>query len=86
MARARSTPALPTAKVFRTGGSQAVRPPKEYRFDTAEVTVRRVGSSVVLTPVAPGYDDSFRRMVSGEPEELFERPPQGKSERRARIR
>lgn len=30
-----------TAKVFRTGRSQAVRLPAAYRFDTKEVFVRR---------------------------------------------
>lgn len=32
---------LPTAKVFTTGRSQAVRLPREFRFDVAEVFVRR---------------------------------------------
>lgn len=30
-----------TAKLFTTGGSQAVRLPAEFRFDAAEVYVRR---------------------------------------------
>lgn len=37
-----------TAKVFENGRSQAVRLPKEYRFDTDEVYVTRLGSAVVL--------------------------------------
>ncbi len=41
---------LDTAKIFMTGRSQAVRLPKEYRFDTDEVTIERVGNSVVLRP------------------------------------
>lgn len=38
------------AKIFRNGGSQAVRLPKSCRFpdDQREVTVRRVGKQVVL--------------------------------------
>jgi antitoxin VapB len=32
---------LQTAKVFTTGRSQAVRLPREFRFDVAEVFVRR---------------------------------------------
>jgi len=32
---------LPTAKVFTTGRSQAVRLPREFRFDVAQVFVRR---------------------------------------------
>lgn len=32
---------LQTAKIFKTGRSQAVRLPAEFRFDTAEVFIRR---------------------------------------------
>jgi antitoxin VapB len=39
------------AKLFKNGRSQAVRLPKEFRFEGNEVTVRRDGESVVLGPV-----------------------------------
>lgn len=39
-----------TAKVFTTGRSQAVRIPKDFRFDCAEVTVERDGERLILTP------------------------------------
>jgi antitoxin VapB len=38
------------AKVFMSGRSQAVRLPKAYRFDCAEVEVTREGDAVVLRP------------------------------------
>ena len=38
------------AKIFRTGRSQAVRLPKAYRFDTAEVFIERKGDAVLLRP------------------------------------
>lgn len=41
---------LSTAKVFTTGRSQAVRLPKAFRFDTAEVTIERMGDAVILRP------------------------------------
>jgi antitoxin VapB len=37
------------AKLFQHGGSQAVRLPKEFRFDASEVYVRRVGDEVILS-------------------------------------
>ncbi len=37
------------AKLFTHGGSQAVRLPKEFRFEGTEVHVRRVGDEVVLS-------------------------------------
>ena len=39
-----------TAKLFANGRSQAVRLPREFRFEGKEVYVRREGRSVVLTP------------------------------------
>ena len=39
------------AKLFMHGGSQAVRLPKEFRFQGAEVVIRKEGDSVILEPV-----------------------------------
>jgi len=39
-----------TAKIFRSGNSQAVRLPKEFQFTGDEVYIRRVGRGVVLIP------------------------------------
>jgi antitoxin VapB len=38
------------AQVFKTGRSQAVRLPKEYRFADTEVTVQHFGGGVLLLP------------------------------------
>ncbi|MCZ7558910.1 MAG: antitoxin [Burkholderiaceae bacterium] len=38
------------AKVFRSGNSQAVRLPKEFRFDVDEVEVSREGDALILRP------------------------------------
>ena len=37
-----------TAKIFTNGNSQAIRIPKEYRFEDDEVIIRKVGSAVIL--------------------------------------
>lgn len=42
-----------SAKVFTHGGSQAVRLPKAFRFDTKEVLIRREGDAVILEPKPP---------------------------------
>lgn len=39
-----------TAKVFENGRSQAVRLPKEYRFNCEEVAVNKIGDVVFLMP------------------------------------
>lgn len=40
-----------TAAIFESRGSQAVRLPKEYRFEGSAVRVRRDGQAVVLEPI-----------------------------------
>ena len=41
---------MQTARIFNNGNSQAVRLPKEYRFDDDEVIIKKVGSAVLLLP------------------------------------
>lgn len=38
------------AKVFQSGNSQAIRLPKEFRFDVDQVEVTREGDAVILRP------------------------------------
>lgn len=44
---------MATAKIFRNGRSQAVRLPKEFRFEEDEVSIRREGERVILEPLHP---------------------------------
>jgi len=65
------------AKVFWSGRSQAVRLPKDFRFDTDEVRIRRHGAAVILEPIAHDWtwlaqviapvDDDFARAVAEQP-------------------
>lgn len=41
---------MPTAKVFTSGRSQAVRLPKEFRFSSSEVYINKIGDALILTP------------------------------------
>jgi virulence-associated protein VagC len=68
---------MKTARLFTTGGSQAVRLPKEFRFEGEFVQIRREGNAVVLEPVQKrawpkGFFESIR-IDSAD----FKRPPQG---------
>lgn len=51
---------MSTARVFRSGNSQAVRLPKEFRFKSKEVEIFRRGDEVVLrerpTNMARAYE------------------------------
>lgn len=47
---------MKTAKLFKNGDSQAVRLPREFRFEGKEVLIKRMGSAVVLLPKAKSWD------------------------------
>lgn len=48
--------AVKTAKVFKHGNSQAIRLPKEFRFDADEVIVKRSSGGVLLLPKRITYE------------------------------
>lgn len=71
------------ARVFWTGRSQAIRLPKEFRFDTDTVLVCREGQAVVVEPAdewPEGYVESF----AGVPHD-FARPSQDEVEKRTSL-
>jgi antitoxin VapB len=70
------------AKVFTTGRSQAVRLPKEFRFEGDTVLVRREGRAVILEP--DGWPDGYVESFAGIPDD-FARPPQGDAEAREKL-
>ena len=50
---------MKTAKLFQNGQSQAVRLPKEFRFEGKEVFIKKSGSAVVLIPLVNSWDSLF---------------------------
>ncbi|MFM2069096.1 MAG: hypothetical protein RLZZ584_4005 [Pseudomonadota bacterium] len=76
-------PLVDTAKLFWTGRSQAVRLPKDFRFDGSEVRIRRQGQAVILEPLAadwawldalPGALDADFEQAASERAPAQERP------------
>lgn len=66
------------AKLFWSGRSQAVRLPKEFRFDGEAVMIHREGKAIVLQPLddwPEGYAESFAG-VSDD----FQRPAAGSTD------
>lgn len=52
------------AKVFMNGQSQAVRLPKEFRFDEDEVSIQRHGEGVLILPIVKSmsaFRDSLKK-------------------------
>ena len=68
---------METAKIFWSGRSQAIRLPKQFRFDTTEVRIRRHGNAVILEPIADDWewldqlvgpvDDDFIQATAEQP-------------------
>jgi antitoxin VapB len=50
---------MTTTKVFQSGNSQAVRIPREFQFDVAEVEIERRGDTIVLRPAARNLSAAF---------------------------
>ncbi len=48
---------MQTARIFTNGNSQAVRLPKEFRFEDDEVVIKKVGNAVILLPKCYAYAD-----------------------------
>ena len=57
------------AKLFRNGRSQAVRLPREFRFEGDRVRIRRVGEGVLLEPIIQDPKEWFRKLdeLNSEP-------------------
>jgi antitoxin VapB len=55
---------MTTARVFKSGNSQAVRLPKEFRLTAAEVEIFRRGDEIVLRERRATPADAFRLLAS----------------------
>jgi len=67
-----------TARVFKSGNSQAVRLPKAFRFKGSEVDIYRRGEEVVLREKGKGLGRVFD-LIANLPAEIDDRddtPPQ----------
>lgn len=60
---------MATAKVFRSGNSQAVRLPKQYRLKSKEVEIYRRGDEIVLRE-KPGSMVRAFELLASLPEDL----------------
>jgi antitoxin VapB len=73
---------MTTAKIFQSGNSQAVRLPKEFRFETSEVEIFRRGREVVLREKRHNLAEAFDELLDlpddmvGVIESMDDAPPQ----------
>lgn len=70
---------MPKTTVFINGRSQAVRIPKEFRFEGREVNVRRLGDGLLLEPIRKKtWPEGFFDEIAID-DDRFVRPPQGEA-------
>ena len=50
---------MQTARLFKNGRSQAVRLPKEFRFEGERVYIKRAGKAVILLPFHEPWQSLF---------------------------
>ena len=48
-----------TAKLFMNGQSQAVRLPKEFRFEGKEVYIQKIGNKIILSDKKQSWNQFF---------------------------
>jgi len=58
-----------TARVFRSGNSQAVRLPKQFRLESGEVEIFRRGKEIVLREKSGTMTRAFE-LLAGLPDDL----------------
>jgi antitoxin VapB len=73
---------MQTAKIFWSGRSQAVRLPKDFRFQGSEVRIRRHGNAVILEPVADDW--SWLDAIAGKLDDDFVQAVQEKTAQQER--
>lgn len=54
---------MTTARVFKSGNSQAVRLPKQFRLNATEVEIFRRGDEIVLRERAQGLARAFELLA-----------------------
>jgi antitoxin VapB len=74
------------ARLFRNGQSQAVRLPKEFRFDGDFVYVKKSGNAVVLLPAKGAWESLVESLDKFSPDFLSERAqPKDKEQKREAL-
>ncbi|MDK9693619.1 MAG: type II toxin-antitoxin system VapB family antitoxin [Sulfurimonas sp.] len=69
------------AKVFQNGRSQAVRLPKEYRVDSDEVYIEKIGHSIMIIQKEKSKWDVMRNALEDLKDFQFERNQPSAQER-----
>jgi len=53
---------MKTAKLFKNGQSQAVRLPREFRFEGDAVYIKKSGRSIIMLPIKNPWESLFESL------------------------
>jgi antitoxin VapB len=73
------------AKIFTNGASQAVRLPKEFRFDADEVCIKRIGSAVLLFPKNAAWQLMADSLGKADADFMADRNQPKRADKRKRL-
>jgi len=59
-----------TAKVFKSGNSQAIRIPKEFKVDADELFINKIGNTIIIFPKNDPWE-VFKESLSGFSDDYF---------------
>jgi len=74
---------METAKLFQNGNSQAVRLPKEFRFEGDRVYLKKVGNAVILLPYGAAWQSLVDSLALFSPDFMETRTQPDVEERAA---
>lgn len=77
---------METARLFQNGKSQAVRLPKEFRFGSDRVYIKRVGNAVILLPYESAWDTLVESLTHFSTDFMSERTQPAVQERENAFR
>lgn len=76
---------MKTAKLFKNGESQAVRLPKEFRFEGEEVLIKKSGNAVILLPKTKSWDGLVASLEKFSDDFMKTRDQPTKHDRREKL-
>ncbi len=73
------------AKIFKNGQSEAVRLPKEFRFNTKEVYIHKIGNAVIILPRKNPWKNFLESLEEFSSDFMAERSQPSEAQKRENL-
>ncbi|MBN1466321.1 AbrB/MazE/SpoVT family DNA-binding domain-containing protein [candidate division KSB1 bacterium] len=64
---------MQTAKIFKSGNSQAVRLPRDFRFDDTDVYIKKLDDIIILLPRKGSWSSLLKSLHAFSDDFMIER-------------